>query len=274
MSQGKRDRQKANRAARIEAEIAEERRTRRRRQTIKWASIIAAVLLAAFLYNRLTGNGSDDVEVVESIAGCPELDGSSPATTAFSGPQPMCIDEDTLYVASFSTSAGDFEIALDPELDPVSVNNFVVLALFHAYDGTRFHRVIEDFVIQGGDVEDQFGVGTPGYRFVGRFPDDDFLAVGSVAMANSGNPSSNGSQFFIVTGQQGADLDPLYSPLGRVIAGLEDVLTIAATPTETREVGGRDRLDVPVDDVVVDAVTIREATPDDVDAYEDASSDD
>ena len=196
---------------------------------------------------------------------CPAEDGSDGPLNQFDAPPPLCIDVETLYAASFDTNMGSFTMLLDPSLDRISVNNFIVLGRWGAYDGTLFHRVISEFVIQGGDVQLQYGSGGPGYQFTGDFPPaDDWYRIGSVAMANRGNPATNGSQFFVVTGENGAGLPPLYSPLGHVVEGMDVVMEIEAVAT----VAG----DEPLDEVVVRSVTISEATGAQIDAYTDARS--
>ncbi len=206
-------------------------------------------------------------------AACPAEDGTSPQTRQFIAPPPLCINPDQLYAADFETTLGSFTLVLDPSLDLASVNNFVVLARYGAYDSTIFHRVISDFVVQGGDVELALGTGSPGYRFDGGLPLQGWYRVGSVAMANSGDPSSNGSQFFIITGPDGASLPPLYSPLGVVTQGIDVVISIDALPTESRaRVNGTQAGDVPIEDVVATSVTIREANQADRTAYESTSN--
>jgi len=196
---------------------------------------------------------------------CPAPDGSDGPLNQFDAPPPLCIDPDTMYVAAFETNMGSFTMLLDPALDIDSVNNFAVLARWGAFDGTLFHRIISDFVIQGGDVQLDFGRGGPGYQFTGAFPPaDDWYRIGSVAMANRGNPATNGSQFFVITGPNGAGLPPLYSPLGHVVEGMDVVMEIEGVATGAG--------DVPVQDVVVKSVTISEASQAQIDAYTDARS--
>ena len=198
-------------------------------------------------------------------ASCPAEDGSDGPLNQFDAPPPLCIDVETLYAASFDTNMGAFTMVLDPSLDRLSVNNFVVLGRWGAYDGTLFHRIIANFVVQGGDVQLQYGRGGPGYQFTGDFPPaDDWYRIGSVAMANRGNPATNGSQFFIITGDDGAGLPPLYSPLGHVVEGLDVVMEIEGVATGAG--------DEPLDEVVVRSVTISEATEAQIDAYTDARS--
>lgn len=198
-------------------------------------------------------------------ASCPAEDGSDGPLNQFDAPPPLCIDVETLYAASFDTNMGAFTMVLDPSLDRLSVNNFVVLGRWGAYDGTLFHRIIANFVVQGGDVQLQYGRGGPGYRFTGDFPPaDDWYRIGSVAMANQGNPATNGSQFFIITGDNGAGLPPLYSPLGHVVEGLDVVMEIEGVATGAG--------DEPLDEVMVRSVTISDATEAQIDAYTDARS--
>jgi len=206
----------------------------------------------------------DDTAAPDPTA-CPAPDGSDGPLNQFDGPPPLCIDPDTMYVAAFETNMGSFTMLLDPALDIDSVNNFAVLARWGAFDGTLFHRIISDFVIQGGDVQLDFGRGGPGYQFTGAFPPaDDWYRIGSVAMANRGNPATNGSQFFVITGPDGAGLPPLYSPLGHVVEGMDVVMEIEGVATGAG--------DVPVQDVAVKSVTISEASQAQIDAYTDARS--
>ncbi len=182
---------------------------------------------------------------------CPEADGSSERVTSFENRPPMCIDEAMTYTAEITTNLGSFTIDLDATAAPLTVNNFVVLAGYHYYDGAPFHRIIPDFVIQGGDaVGDPLGTGDPGYSFDDELPSAGDYQVGSVAMANSG-PDTNGSQFFVITGADGAGLPPSYSLFGTVSDGLEVVKAIEAIPTN--------RDDAPTESVVIESVTITES---------------
>ena len=133
----------------------------------------------------------------------------------------MCIDPAKSYKATMETTKGTMEIALDPIGAPKTVNNFVVLARYHYYDGVSFHRIIPGFVIQGGDPEGT-GRGGPGYKFEDELPQRGRYEIGSLAMANAG-PNTNGSQFFIISGPQGAGLPPSYSLFGKVVAGIDVV---------------------------------------------------
>ncbi len=157
---------------------------------------------------------------------CPRPDGTSPRTTRFAKLPPMCIDPSRTYIATVATTKGTFEITLDPRRAPLTVNNFVVLARYHFYDGIPFHRIIPGFVVQVGDPLAN-GRGGPGYTFPDELPTAGEYKLGSVAMANSG-PNTNGSQFFVVTGPAGVSLPPSYSLFGEVTRGFEVVKAIEA----------------------------------------------
>jgi cyclophilin family peptidyl-prolyl cis-trans isomerase len=136
----------------------------------------------------------------------------------------MQIDLSTVYQVTLATDKGDIVTELDPTLAPNTVNNFVSLARDGFYTGLTFHRVVPEFVIQGGDPEGS-GRGGPGYRF----PDEPVKGeyrVGAVAMANSG-PNTNGSQFFICIDDCQRKLQPLYNLFGYVTAGLDVAQKIA-----------------------------------------------
>ena len=133
-------------------------------------------------------------------------------------PPEMQIDLDTIYQVVISTSRGDIVMELDPKLAPSTVNNFVVQARDGFYTGLTFHRVVPEFVIQGGDPEGT-GRGGPGYRFDDEPVRGDYT-VGAVAMANAG-PNTNGSQFFICIDDCRQKLQPAYNLFGYVIDGLD-----------------------------------------------------
>jgi cyclophilin family peptidyl-prolyl cis-trans isomerase len=179
---------------------------------------------------------------------CPAVDGSSPRRTEFPEPPPMCIDPEKRYTAEVSTSLGTLVIALDPVNAPKTVNNFVFLARYHFYDGVIFHRIIRGFMCQGGDPTGT-GRGGPGYRFEDELPKPGRYEVGSVAMANAG-PNTNGSQFFVVSGQSGVGLPPQYSLFGKVVKGLDVLAQMESVETD------RER---PRTDVVINSVTITES---------------
>jgi peptidylprolyl isomerase len=164
--------------------------------------------------------------------------------------------------AVFTTNRGVIELELFEDQMPVTVGNFVKLAQEGYYNGTKFHRVIEGFMIQGGDPNSKtdnvatYGQGGPGYTI-----QDEFVAApnlsnmkGTIAMANTGQPNSGGSQFFINTADNfGLDFDkePLSSKhpvFGQVTAGLDVVEAIEGTETGER--------DLPVEPVVIESIAI------------------
>ena len=158
----------------------------------------------------------------------------------------MQIDENTIYQVSISTPKGEILMDLDPALAPTTVNHFVVQARAGFYDGLTFHRVVPGFVVQGGDP-DGTGRGGPGYKFADELPRPGQYEIGSVAMANAG-PNTNGSQFFLISGPNGAALPPAYSLFGKIVKGLDVLDAMQNVPT-----GGGDR---PKQDVVINSVTI------------------
>ncbi|EYB67961.1 peptidyl-prolyl isomerase [Deinococcus phoenicis] len=153
------------------------------------------------------------------------------------------IDPAKTYRAVLKTSKGDVTVELDAQQAPKAVNSFVFLALNHFYDGTRFHRVIEGFMAQGGDPlsadaaqKANWGTGGPGYNFfVELDPALDFKAAGVLSMARAQSLFSQGSQFFITLAP--ADfLSGQYTVFGRVVAG-QDVLQ-KLTRTASSGAGG------------------------------------
>jgi len=139
-------------------------------------------------------------------------------------PPEMVIDPKKKYIAKLSTDKGDIEMELFVDKTPLTVNNFVFLAREGFYDGTIFHRVIADFMVQGGDPTGK-GTGGPGYRFADEFhPSLRHSKPGIFSMANAG-PGTNGSQFFI-THVPTPWLDGKHSIFGQVISGLDVLMSI------------------------------------------------
>lgn len=140
-------------------------------------------------------------------------------------PPPYEIDDNTTYVATIATDRGDIVMELDPQLAPNTVNNFVSLARKGYYDGLSFHRVVPEFVIQGGCPEGT-GRGGPGYTFADE-PVKGEYTVGAVAMANAG-ADTNGSQFFICIDDCTSKLDKAYNHFGYVTDGVELAQAVTA----------------------------------------------
>jgi peptidyl-prolyl cis-trans isomerase B (cyclophilin B) len=147
--------------------------------------------------------------------------------------------------AIIQTNHGPIHVELYPDDAPKTVDNFVKLANDGFYDRVIFHRVIPDFMIQGGDPTGT-GSGGPGYAFEDEF-NDYRVERGALAMANAG-PNTNGSQFFIVTTKAAPWLDGKHTVFGRVTDGMDVVDTISELP--------RDARDKPHDDVVIESVSV------------------
>jgi cyclophilin family peptidyl-prolyl cis-trans isomerase len=146
--------------------------------------------------------------------------------------------------ATMQTNHGAIELELFAADAPATVENFTKLARDGFYDGVIFHRVIRDFMVQGGDPTGT-GSGGPGYKFADEF-NSHKIARGALAMANAG-PNTNGSQFFIVTAEACPWLDGKHTVFGEVTSGMDVVDKIEGVPT-----GPGDR---PLDDVRIESVT-------------------
>jgi Peptidyl-prolyl cis-trans isomerase (rotamase) - cyclophilin family len=150
--------------------------------------------------------------------------------------------------ATLVTNHGDIGIELFDADSPKTVENFLKLSRDGFYNGVVFHRVIENFMIQGGDPTGT-GMGGPGYQFedeINKHP----VERGALAMANSG-PNTNGSQFFIVTADACPWLDGLHTVFGRVTSGMDVVNTIGTIDTDMQ--------DRPLSEVRIESVTVGDA---------------
>ncbi len=142
----------------------------------------------------------------------------------YSAPPQMNINTDIVYKLKIDTDKGMINIDLYPEFAPVTVNNFITLAKDGFYDGVSFHRVINNFMVQGGDPTGT-GMGGPGYNFQDEFTGNPLRhETGSLSMANAG-PGTNGSQFFITHGPQ-PHLDGKHTVFGKVTSGQDVVNAI------------------------------------------------
>lgn len=155
--------------------------------------------------------------------------------------------------ATLHTNKGDITIEFFAELAPKTVENFAKLARAGFYDGTKFHRVIKDFMIQGGDpltkddaMSARWGTGGPGYQFADEIHSQNHNVVGSISMANAG-PNTNGSQFFINVADN-TFLDTKHTVFGRVSAGMDVVQAIEAVQTNSA--------DRPLAAVVINSISI------------------
>jgi cyclophilin family peptidyl-prolyl cis-trans isomerase len=244
MPDPKRERQRQNRdaarAAQLEAAKQQRKRQSMIRGTVGFVLIIGLFVLFAALHSSGGGKKSSKTEAgaassTTATTGAATTTTVNPALAAvqctdtkpadnpnrptFTTEPPMTIDKAKSYTAVIDTSCGKITVALDPKGAPVTVNSFVFLAQKHFYDGLTWHRVVKDFVIQGGDPKGD-GSGGPGYTIAEEPPTDGYK-LGSLAMAKSGAPHSTGSQFFIVTGQNGTTLPNQYTRFGMVTGGLD-----------------------------------------------------
>jgi peptidyl-prolyl cis-trans isomerase A (cyclophilin A) len=171
------------------------------------------------------------------------------ATPNPKGEESMSIDPNKQYIATITTNKGTIEIELFAKEAPKTVNNFVTLSNKDFYNGVIFHRVIPNFMIQGGDPTGT-GRGGPGYNFDDEFdPTLKFDKPGLLAMANAG-PNTNGSQFFITTSPT-LHLTGLHTIFGHVIQGQDVVDAISKVPASTG--------DRPVEDVQIQGIKIEES---------------
>ncbi|MEY2419041.1 MAG: hypothetical protein QOG90_1721 [Actinomycetota bacterium] len=216
---------------------------RRRRRTQSIVVVGAAVIIGGLLFWASRGGNDDKASSTAPTTSttlkprkgdadvCPPAKGTPKRFTTFDHAPIMCIDTAKKYTAAIKTDVGTVTVELNAEAAPKTVNNFVFLARNHYFDGIIFHRVIPDFMDQTGDPQGN-GRGGPGYAFEDEIPDNYVYSEGDVAMANSG-PNTNGSQFFLVASQKGAETllqavggVPKYTPFGHVTKGLSVVKKI------------------------------------------------
>ena len=189
--------------------------------------------------------GSDDPEPTPTpttVAPAPTASDSSQADLKMLSPgdEPRppvgALDTSKTYTATFKTDAGEFEVLLFDDEAPLTVENFINLVTIGFYDGLMFHRVIPDFMAQGGDPRGTGG-GGPGYRFRDEFDSTRrHDKPGILSMANSGS-NTNGSQFFI-TFVPTPHLDDIHSVFGEVVSGLDNVLNLRVRDPNTAQFEG------------------------------------
>jgi peptidyl-prolyl cis-trans isomerase B (cyclophilin B) len=186
--------------------------------------------------------GGED-SVAPPVTSC-DVEIQDPAMT----PNLQPLDPNKTYRIEFHTSHGEFTVELDPVRSPCNGDSFVDLAREGFFDGTRFHRIVPGFIIQGGDPT-ATGSGGSGYTTVDIPPPDTTYTKGVVAMAKSPfePPGTGGSQFFIVTGDK-AELPPDYAAVGKIVEGLEAVERIG-------KLGNR-RTEVPTERIVIRSTAV------------------
>ena len=202
----------------------------------KWIALavfglLAVGVVAAILIGRSGGDG--DSAAKASASGCKQVQAPKPKNVSYGAPK-QTVTKGEKLTAVVQTSCGTFEIALDAQRAPKTVNSFVFLSDKGFYDGLTFHRVAPEFVIQGGDPLGT-GTGGPGYSVDEKPPSNLAYTKGVVAMAKSSAepPGRSGSQFFVVLSAD-AGLPPEYALVGKVDKGLDVVERIGklGTPAE------------------------------------------
>lgn len=219
-------------------------------------AVLIVAVLAFILYRQTPKNTSSNANVIANDNQSEKLEvennpSSTDNTNTMDLAKPdLTIDSTKKYTAMLETTEGTIKIQLHADKTPITSNNFVYLARNKFYDGTIFHRVIDGFMIQGGDPTGT-GSGGPGYKFDDE-PFDGEYTRGTVAMANAG-PDTNGSQFFIMHADN--PLPKNYVIFGEVIEGMEVVDKIATAET-TISLGGE--ASKPVNPVKINTVEIIE----------------
>ena len=215
---------------------AERKRQRRRRLVAAGVAFAVAAGGGTVAFLAFTGNetasktsASPTPEPIVACGGA-KPPGAGTKKQKYDEAPPLTIDKAKTYTATMVTSCGSIELSLFAKAAPTTVNSFVFLARKGFYDGQFFHRIVKNFVIQGGDPNGT-GSGGPGYSIKDELDNDLTYKVGTLAMANSG-PNTNGSQFFIVSGPNGPrQLAHRYTIFGRVRSGLGVVRKIQNIPT-------------------------------------------
>ncbi|HXW34993.1 MAG TPA: peptidylprolyl isomerase [Acidimicrobiales bacterium] len=235
---------RARKRAAREAKFAELERQRKRRQGIRRAitfAVIIGIAVGIYFLVRSPSSKKSTASTTESAtpttatttvdlanyttsANCPASFTGKLVKPSWTHAPPLTINPDRKYTATVTTDVGSFTVDLDAKTAPQTVNSFVFLAENHFYDCVIFHRVIPGFMNQTGDPTGT-GTGGPGYTIPDEFPKaasnpSKQFPLGGVAMANTGQPNSGGSQFFIVTGSEGESLPPKYTLFGQVTSGM------------------------------------------------------
>jgi peptidyl-prolyl cis-trans isomerase B (cyclophilin B) len=203
---------------------------------------VPMLLLAGALALSACGGGSDSGDSGETAATPTPAGAAAPSCRKVAAPKPkgegklrkpkQALDRGKTYIATVTTSCGAFQITLDSKQAPKTGGSFKYLADKGFFDGTRFHRIVPGFVIQGGDPKGN-GTGGPGYSLVEAPPKNLTYTKGVVAMAKTASEpaGTSGSQFFVVTAED-ANLPPDYALLGRVTSGQDVVDTIGVAETD------------------------------------------
>jgi peptidyl-prolyl cis-trans isomerase B (cyclophilin B) len=196
-------------------------------------AVVAVGVVAAILISRGGGSSGNSTTTAASASGCKQVPAPKPKHVSLKAPK-QSVQPGEELTAVMQTSCGTFDIALDTQRAPKTTNSFAYLVEEGFYNGLDFHRIVPEFVIQGGDPLGT-GTGGPGYTVVEKPPANLAYTKGVVAMAKSSAepPGSSGSQFYVVTGAD-AGLPPEYALVGKVSKGMDVVERIGklGTPSE------------------------------------------
>jgi cyclophilin family peptidyl-prolyl cis-trans isomerase len=212
----------------------------------------ASTTVAGDATNTVPGDAATPSDFVYGTTECPPVEGAATQTQEFGDSFALCIDPTKTYTAVVTTNMGTYSAVLDAAKAPGTVNNFVSLARIKYFDGITCHRAIPGFMIQCGDPT-ATGSGGPGYKFADELPASGEYKIGSLAMANSG-PNTNGSQFFVISGDQGVALPPSYTLFGQVTEGLDSTvvaLDAAGNPSSNGM--------PPLKEIKIESITITES---------------
>ena len=287
MGTAKRERKKMNREMGRQAQEVAAKRQKTTKTTVRIVGAIVIILALFFGIAFLTNDDSTDnaspvttsvlafasttvvagdatttvpsdtaapADFVYGTTECPPVEGAATQTQDFSDSFALCIDPTKTYTAVVKTNMGTYSAVLDATKAPGAVNNFVSLARNKYFDGTTCHRAIPGFMVQCGDPT-ATGSGGPGYKFADELPAAGEYKIGSLAMANSG-PNTNGSQFFVITGDQGVSLPPNYTLFGQVTDGLDSTVTaLDAAGNDDPSSNGVP----PLTEITIESITITES---------------
>jgi cyclophilin family peptidyl-prolyl cis-trans isomerase len=287
MGTAKRERKKMNRDMGRQAQEAAAKRQKTTKTTVRIVGAVVIILALFFGIAFLTNDDSTDnaspvtttvdayasttvatgdatttvpsdtaapADFVYGTTECPPVEGAATQTQDFSDSFALCIDPTKTYTAVVKTNMGTYSAVLDAAKAPGTVNNFVSLARNKYFDGTTCHRAIPGFMIQCGDPT-ATGSGGPGYKFADELPASGEYKIGSLAMANSG-ANTNGSQFFVISGDQGVSLPPNYTLFGQVTDGLDTtVVALDAAGNDDPSSNGVP----PLTEITIESITITES---------------
>mgnify|MGYP000498150664 FL=1 len=286
MGTAKRERKKMNREMGRQAQEVAAKRQKTTKTTVRIVGAIVIILALFFGIAFLTNDDSTDnaspvttsvdafasttvaagdattvpsdtaapADFVYGTTECPPAEGAATQTQDFDDSFALCIDPTKTYTAVVTTNMGTYSAVLDATKAPGAVNNFVSLARNKYFDGTTCHRAIPGFMVQCGDPT-ATGSGGPGYKFADEFPAAGEYKIGSLAMANSG-ANTNGSQFFVITGDQGVSLPPNYTLFGQVTDGLDS--TVAALDAAGNDDPSSNGVP-PLTEITIESITITES---------------